>query len=107
MSSYYEEYVGLSKEDKHRLYEIENDNSFNLSDEICCPYCDTLQDIEGEDLGYEQDEETERTCRSFDCGKKFTIITSVSYSWATSVPEEEALEMLKDELKKEQSDVKA
>lgn len=99
MSDYYEKYLALTPDQKHRLYMIENDNSFDSPEEIACPYCNTPQhSIEGPDVGYEQDEETEITCDYIDCGKTFTAITNVSYSWATSVPDEEALAILEAEL---------
>ena len=89
MSKYWDEWEKLS-----------SDNA----EDICCPYCNTPQSLEGPDVGYEQDSETEHTCQSYDCEKKFTIIAQVSYSWDTKIPDEEAMEMLKKELQEAKSE---
>lgn len=99
MSKYYDEWDKLSAEERHRLYQIENENLYSGS-EIGCPYCDEKIDIEGPELSYEEDGESEHECWS--CGKKFTARCTVSYDWYTSVPQEEALEILKKELAEEQ-----
>ena len=99
MSNYYDRWSKLTREQQSRVFELENDNNFDRLEEIACPYCDYVQyGIEGPDVGYEQDEETEFTCQYSDCGKDFTVIAHVSYSWSTQVPQEEALEMLEAEL---------
>lgn len=93
-SDYYDRYMALSKEDRMRVMQIENDMSFDGADEITCPYCNSLQHhIEDPDLGYEQDQELQVTCGNDICERKFIINTNVSYSWTTQVPEEEALEI--------------
>lgn len=100
MSEYYDKFMALSREQKSRLYEIENDNSFDDPEAICCPYCDTPQsNLEGPDVSYEDENEQEHTCINSDCEKKFTISTSVSYSWSTKLDDEEAMEILESELK--------
>ncbi len=78
--------------------QIENKDG-ELEAVILVPYCDMTQDLEHTDVGYEQDDETEYTCHDLDCGKKFIIISQVSYSWSTQVPDDEALDILEKELK--------
>lgn len=104
MSDYYDEFMALSREDRTKVYRIENDMSFSGADEICCPYCNTPQySLDDADLSYEQDAEHEIECQHFDCGKKFTLSTNVSYSWNTQVPDEEALEIFKAQSKEDKS----
>lgn len=102
MSEYYDKFCKLTSKQKSRLFEIENDSSFDNSEDICCPYCSHQQSIEPTDVSYEDGDDNEHTCLSDDCGKKFIITTSVNYSWSTQVPDEEAMEILEQELLNEQ-----
>jgi Zn ribbon nucleic-acid-binding protein len=46
--------------------------------DICCPYCDTEQDINHDDgFGYEEDIKHEMECVK--CGKRFVFTTSTSF----------------------------
>lgn len=96
MSDYFDKFDRLTREQKSRLYEIENDNSFDEPEEIACPYCKYLASLDYTDVGYEQDDETNIHCDN--CEKDFTAIANVEYSWSTAVPDEEAMEILEKEL---------
>ena len=98
MTDYYDKYLSLSNDDKLRLIQLENNLSFDRADDVECPYCGHSQyGIDDESLPYEEDGELNLTCTNEMCGKKFTITTSVSVTWYTQVPDEEAMEMLEKE----------
>jgi len=103
MSDYYDRWSELTREQKSRLYRIENDNSFDNIEDISCPYCNTKQrSLDEGDIPYEQDNELEYEC--WYCDKAFIITAQVSYSWDTKVPHEEALVMLEVELKESKNE---
>lgn len=106
MSEYYDKYLALSQADKLRLIRLENNMSFTGADDILCPYCESPQwNIEEPDLSYDDGEDTQYTCVSFDCGKTFMLTTNISYSWDTQVPDDEAMAMLEQQLTKEKDKV--
>ena len=94
MSEFYDQYLALSKEERRRLYQLENDNSFDVTEDISCPYCNETLGLENEDAPYNE-ESLEYTC--YNCNNKFDVTSHVSYSWSTQIPSEQAMEMLKAE----------
>lgn len=50
--------------------------------DIECPYCDVMQEINHDDgYGYAEDETFQQECD--DCGKTFTFTTSISFYYST------------------------
>lgn len=89
----------LDLTEEQRLWTIRNDN-LNIADspdEITCPWCDETQGFEGEDVGYEDDRNTDHKCG--DCDKNFTVQAVVTYDWRTRLPEEYLVEQAKIEVK--------
>lgn len=101
MSAYYDKLDKLTKEQKSRLIQIENENLFDSADDIVCPYCDTAQSIDSDELPYEDGEDVKYACNYSDCGMTFILKCSISYDWWVSVPEEAAMAILEEELKNE------
>lgn len=91
MSDYYDRWSALTKEQKHEVLEIENDNRFDDAEEVACPYCDQTQNFEGEDMPYDNGNSIEYECGH--CGKRFDIVAHVSMDWSTCVPVEEAMKI--------------
>lgn len=98
MSDYFDQYDKLTREQRSRLFMLENDNSFDDPEQIECPYCGNTQGIEHSDVGYEQDDETTIKCTHYDCEREFTITAQVSYSWSTQIPDDEAMKLLQAEI---------
>lgn len=91
-------WLELTKE--QRLWTIRFDNSHyaNTPEEIQCPWCSTKQQLDFEDVSYEDDDITTYECSYSDCGKKFDVHTSVSYDWHTELPEDYLVERAKKEV---------
>ena len=70
-----------------------DNKTFDNYDEIACPYCDSAQKIETEELGsgfvsyWGEDDATEYECHS--CEKKFFIKEHVRRYWETAKKQED------------------
>lgn len=96
------EWLDLTEE--QRLWTIRNDNSHyaNSPEDIECPWCQTKQSLDYEDVSYDDDHTAEYECSNDDCGKTFEVHTSVSYDWHTELPEDYLIEQAKKEVKNEE-----
>lgn len=81
-------YLDLTQE--QRLWVVRNDNAdyADSPETIKCPWCDTVQNLDYEDVSYDDDNTATLTCWYDVCGKEFDVHTSVSYTWRTELPEE-------------------
>lgn len=94
-------YLDLNQE--QRLWTIRNDHGHYAStpDDIHCPWCDTVQQLDFEDVSYKDDDTATFTCWVDTCGKEFDVHTSVSYDWHTERPEEYLIEQALKEVPNE------
>lgn len=85
-------YLDLTPEERKKYIEVENCNSWDDVQEVCCPFCNEQQGLDWEDVSYEEDASTCYNCG--DCGKAFNIHTRVTHTFTTELDEEDIWEEL-------------
>ena len=89
----------LLNEKQLEFIRTKNDRSWESTEEIACPFCNEVQNLDYDSVPYEDDSTVEHEC--YECGKTFDIHTSRTFTFSTELPDEEVYERISAQSPKE------
>lgn len=92
-------FLDLTNEERHKFIRLQNTNYASSPEEVTCPYCDTKQRLDFEDVSYNDDDSVTVTCWYDVCEREFQVRTSVSYDFITEVDDDEIYKQIQQERK--------